>query len=178
MNRFIRIRWLICFIRDRFHVLYVAERSVYAEIYYVMNVFIVVTNHSVVGKLLFRYHLKWPWPQMTLVYGIWPQMIPDDPKWYIILDSVTKLSSKEQTSWLMSVFTLVKNLLVSLISDPLYILPITTSRYRVRHISNRVGNRKFQHANIVENVSHVVQQWKNMKRVSAELESPLKKIEN
>ena len=67
MNRFIRIRWLIYFIRDRFHVLYVAERSVYAEIYYVMNVFIVVTNHSVVGKfefLMISNDLKYP--KMTL----------------------------------------------------------------------------------------------------------------
>ena len=106
MNRFIRIRWLICFIRDRFHVLYVAERSVYAEIYYVMNVFIVVTNHSAVGKLLFL---------MTSDDPIWPLIWT--PNNSFILDSVTKLSSKEQTSWHMSVFTLVKNLLVCSILD-------------------------------------------------------------
>ena len=89
----------------------------------------------------------------------------------------------------MNVYTLVKNLLVSQIFNSLYHF-ITSADFGLQSLefeplqsSNLFGTKFlmaifFQHVNIVENVSHVVQQWKNMKRVSVELESPSKKIEN
>ena len=71
----------------------------------------------------------------TLPVKLWPYRKIYDPKWpkilttfdrelTKILDSVTRLSSNEQMFWHMSVFTLVKNLLVSFFG---YALPLLST---------------------------------------------------